>query len=405
MDESELLFNLFYLLLCMCIIYPPEEFQRLGLTIEQLFSRLLGEEYLNFVLYHKKRTSLNLFVHSCLPALYFLIHRFKFSVFMESELEKESELDPDFPMPQEAKAFKTLTWKVAQRFSLMAILVVPALIFNWYQQDWKRHPISQTLLKFSNVPHSSITEIISDIGNEFRRPNIYKKKLNFISTVITTENWIIKTSLYNVYFAHQSDTTLSVAKTETYNVSADNTDTLQMVSIVVKPNRVGVPDFHIRINALEFRNLEERITRPIVIPSNIQFHRNVIDRFIDVFKEQVTHNPIYKPDRIAEKCLGCMNEEPNIKIHKQCEDIDRDGQPLLSENCCSNCYCRPMWCVECLARWFAARQNEHDREVWLEQKCTCPMCRAKFCLLDVSYIEKSNNTTVGGLNDPDDMRV
>lgn len=167
MDESELLFNLFYLLLCMCIIYPPEEFQRLGLTVEQLFSRWLGEEYLNFVLYHKRRTSLNLFVHSCLPALYFLIHRFKFSVFMEPELEKESELDPDFPMPQEAVAFKTLTWKVAQRSSLMVILVVPALIFNWYQQDWKRHPISQTLLKFSNV--SEITDITSDIGNEFRR--------------------------------------------------------------------------------------------------------------------------------------------------------------------------------------------------------------------------------------------
>lgn len=175
MDESELLFNLFYLLLCMCIIYPPEEFQRLGLTIEQLFSRWLGEEHLNFVRYHQKRTSLNLFIHSCLPATYFLIHRFKFSVFTEydDDVEEESELDPDFPMPQEAVAFKTLTWKVAQRFSLMAVLAVPALIFNWYQQDWKRHPITQTLLKFSNVPNST-ANLISDIGNEFRRyaPNI-----------------------------------------------------------------------------------------------------------------------------------------------------------------------------------------------------------------------------------------
>uniref|UniRef100_A0A1I8N562 RING-type domain-containing protein n=1 Tax=Musca domestica TaxID=7370 RepID=A0A1I8N562_MUSDO len=388
MDESELLFNLFYLLLCMCIIYPPEEFGRLGLTIEQLFSNWLGEEHLNFVRYHQRRTSLNLFIHSCLPAIYFLIHRFKFSVFTEyDDTEEESELDPDFPMPQEAVAFKTLTWKVAQRFSLMAVLAVPALIFNWYQQNWKRHPITQTLQKFSNTPNST-SDVESDIGNEFRRPDIYKKKLNSISTVIATENWIIKTSLYNVNFAHQSDTVLSVAKTETYNVSQDNNDTLQMVSIMVKTNRAGVPDFHIRINALEFRNLEERITRPILIPSNIQFHRNVIDRFIDVFKEQVSLNPIYKADRIAEKCFACMVAEPNIKIHKQCLDVDRNGQPLSADNCCTNCYCRPMWCVECLARWFAARQNDHEREVWLEQKCTCPMCRAKFCLLDVSYIEK-----------------
>lgn len=169
MDESELLFNLFYLLLCMCIIYPPEEFGRLGLTIEQLFANWLGEEHLNFVRYHQRRTSLNLFIHSCLPAIYFLIHRFKFSVFTEyDDTEEESELDPDFPMPQEAVAFKTLTWKVAQRFSLMAVLAVPALIFNWYQQNWKRHPITQTLQKFSNTPNST-SDVESDIGNEFRR--------------------------------------------------------------------------------------------------------------------------------------------------------------------------------------------------------------------------------------------
>ncbi|XP_017477485.1 PREDICTED: E3 ubiquitin-protein ligase TM129 [Rhagoletis zephyria] len=387
MDECELLFNLFYLLLCMCIIYPPEEFQRLGLTIEQVFNKLLGDESMNFILYHHRRTSLNLFVHSCLPAFYFLIHKLKFSVFAEREPPEEADLDPDFPMPQEAVAFKTLTWKIAQRFSLMAVLAVPALVFNWYQQNWRRHPISQTLLKYSNVPNS-FQSVANDISTEFRRLDIYKKKLNSISTVIATENWIIKTTLYNVHFAHQSDTSLSVAKTETYNVSQDTNDTLQMVSIVVKPNRQGVADFHIRINALEFRNLEERVSRPIVIPSYIQFHRNVIDRFIDVFKEQVAQNPIYQADRIAEKCFACMIAEPNIKIHKQCEDVDRYGRPLATENTCSNCYCRPMWCVECLARWFAARQNEHDREVWLEQKCTCPMCRAKFCVLDVSYIEK-----------------
>lgn len=171
MDESELLFNLFYLLMCMCIIYPPEEFQRLGLSIEQLFSRWLGEEHLNFVRYHQKRTSLNLFIHSCLPATYFLIHRFKFAgIFTEynNDLEEDAELDPDFPMPQEAVAFKTLTWKVAQRFSLMAVLAVPALIFNWSQQNWKRHPITQTLQKFSNVP-GNIGNLVTDIGNEFRR--------------------------------------------------------------------------------------------------------------------------------------------------------------------------------------------------------------------------------------------
>ncbi|XP_033163988.1 E3 ubiquitin-protein ligase TM129 [Drosophila mauritiana] len=406
MDESELLFNLFYFLLCMVIIYPPEEFQRLGFTIEQLFARFLGEEYLDFVGYHQRRTSLNLFVHSCLPFSYFLIHRLKFSVFATQEPLEDSDLDPDFPMPQEAVAFKTLTWKTAQRFSVLAVLAMPALIFNWHQQNWRRHPISKALTKYSITP-GSYSAVASEIGTEFRQPEIYKKKLNSISSVIATQNWIIKTTMYNVHFAHQSNTSLSVAKAETYNIShQDQNDTLQMISIIVRPMRQGVSDFHIRINALEFRNLENRVRRPIAIPSNIQFHRNVIDRFVDVFKAQVALNPIFPEDATTEKCFACMLNEPNTKIHKQCADFDRNGAPLADGACCSNCYCRPMWCVECLARWFAARQSDVDREVWLEQKCTCPMCRARFCVLDVSYItptvDATNNTQSQGTEEDAD---
>ncbi|XP_036675701.2 E3 ubiquitin-protein ligase TM129 [Drosophila suzukii] len=403
MDESELLFNLFYFLLCMVIIYPPEEFQRLGFTIEQLFARFLGEEYLDFVGYHLRRTSLNLFVHSCLPFSYFLIHRLKFSVFATQEPLEDSDLDPDFPMPQEAVAFKTLTWKTAQRFSVLAVLAVPALIFNWHQQNWRRHPISKALSKYSNSP-GSYSAVASDIGIEFRRPEIYKKKLNSISTVIATQNWIIKTTMYNVHFAHQSNTSLSVAKAETYNIPHhDQNDTLQMISIIVRPMRQGVSDFHIRINALEFRNLEDRVRRPIAIPSNIQFHRNVIDRFVDVFKTQVALNPIFPADATTDKCFACMLNEPNTKIQKQCADLDRDGAPLAEGACCSNCYCRPMWCVECLARWFAARQTDVDREVWLEQKCTCPMCRAKFCVLDVSFITPTTDPRATQYYRPEDV--
>lgn len=195
----------------MVIIYPPEEFQRLGFTIEQLFARFLGEEYLDFVGYHQRRTSLNLFVHSCLPFSYFLIHRLKFSVFATQEPLEDFDLDPDFPMPQEAVAFKTLTWKTAQRFSVLAVLAMPALIFNWHQENWRRHPISKALSKYSITP-GSYSAVASEIGIEFRQPEIYKKKLNSISSVIATQNWIIKTTMYNVHFAHQSNTSLSVAK-------------------------------------------------------------------------------------------------------------------------------------------------------------------------------------------------
>lgn len=154
----------------MCIVYPPEEFQRIGLTIEQLASNWLGEEYLNFVLYHQRRTSLNLLVHSCLPALYFVVHSYKFSMFSESRDKTTiNDLDPDFPMPQEAVVLKTLVWKTAQRFSLLAVLAFPAVLLSWCQKNWRRHPITHTLEKFLNATQPNVDSIASDINNEIRR--------------------------------------------------------------------------------------------------------------------------------------------------------------------------------------------------------------------------------------------
>lgn len=387
MEEAELIFNFFYILLCFCIAYPPEEFISLGLTVENCFAKFLGSKDVEFVRYHQKRTSLNLFIHSCLPALYFLIHQLKFAIGDEDD----TIIDSDGGITVDGHwALKRITWKVAQRFSVIAVLFVPGLIVYWMQNNWEKHPISRTLKKFSNTPNSYAT-LASDINNEYRRQDVFKMKINSISSVVATENWIIKTTPYNVYFAHQSDTTLSVDKSETFNIAQDTSDALQIISINVRPGRVGVEDFQIRINALEFRTLEDRISRPIIIPSNIQFHRNIIDRFIEVFKNQVSLNPIYVADRVTDKCFACMIAEPNIKIHKQCLDETPDGHLIPEQNRCTNCYCRPMWCVDCLARWFAARQNEFDRDVWLEKKCTCPMCRAPFCLLDVSYIERRNS--------------
>lgn len=46
-------------------------------------------------------------------------------------------------------------------------------------------------------------------------------------------------------------------------------------------------------------------------------------------------------------------------------------------------------CSSCLARWFASRQEQSERETWLSSKASCPMCRSIFCILDVSPLEES----------------
>lgn len=46
------------------------------------------------------------------------------------------------------------------------------------------------------------------------------------------------------------------------------------------------------------------------------------------------------------RCVGCMTVSASVKI----------AQP---------CACKPMWCFECLGKWFASRQPQNFPEQWL----------------------------------------
>lgn len=35
----------------------------------------------------------------------------------------------------------------------------------------------------------------------------------------------------------------------------------------------------------------------------------------------------------------------NVKLNKLCREGDQ------TPDACVSCYCRPMWCVECMAKW------------------------------------------------------
>ncbi len=53
---------------------------------------------------------------------------------------------------------------------------------------------------------------------------------------------------------------------------------------------------------------------------------------------------------------------------------------------CMRCYCRPMWCLECMGKWYASRQDQSAPETWMSSRSPCPTCRATFCMLDVCML-------------------
>ncbi|PIO13143.1 hypothetical protein AB205_0138330 [Aquarana catesbeiana] len=87
----------------------------------------------------------------------------------------------------------------------------------------------------------------------------------------------------------------------------------------------------------------------------------------------------YQGDTIElEPCIGCMQTSANIKLVKNCHEPN-EGE-------CQQCYCRPMWCLTCMGKWFASRQDQQHPETWLSSQVPCPTCRAKFCIVDVCIV-------------------
>ncbi|KAK4875589.1 hypothetical protein RN001_012011 [Aquatica leii] len=222
------------------------------------------------------------------------------------------------------------------------------------------------------------TSVAADINTEFRRIDKISIQANAICTVIATENWIMKVTPLTIFIAHQSDATLNVNQCDTHSLSPENSRQVQYITIEVKSSRESIQPFNIRLNALDFKDLQDRIARPITILPNVLVHKSLMDKFVDTFKEVVVDNPRYETDQELENCIGCLQKQANVKLQKMCIEDSENA----TEESCATCYCRPMWCIDCMAKWFASRQDSDKPDTWLSSKCTCPMCRTRFCLLD-----------------------
>lgn len=366
--STEIFLTLLYLLLSICIVYPPTEFVSAGITIPNIFSFYLGSEYEQFVKFHIKRSCITLFVYSCIPLGYIIW----LLLFTNTNLHILT-------------LNNSVIWKIFSTTAFALPLLALYQIYNWYKNNYEQHPIARNIHKYSNN-NSDWSSVASDINTEYRRFDKVCIQTSSICHIVVTENWIIKVLPLGMSLIHQGDAFLVVQNCDRHNISRNRDGEVQYMNIIVTTTRRNIDSFIIRLNSADFQDLQDRVSRSIVIPSNINVHKTVIEKFVDTFKDFIKLNPVYKNEQPVEQCIGCMQNTTYVKLQKMCIDNENDT------NKCSSCYCRPMWCIECMGKWFASRQSNNETNVWLSSKCTCPMCRATFCLLDVCLVETNDDT-------------
>ena len=256
------------------------------------------------------------------------------------------------------------------------LLLASVVSFYWHAGGtWKNHPLAKTLA--SHASHAGTWVSVSDaLATEFRRVDKFVHGKTW-GKIVVTDNWIVRCGLYVINAAYQPDVHMSIQSTDEH-IDPETRLTSQFININVSSINPGSADFRIRLNATDYNDLCNKVSGPILNVRNVVFHQTLTERFEEAFKEEVTQNGLYVTDREIQECIGCLYAPSDVKISKLCDDLNTGD--------CKHCLCRPMWCMRCMAKWFANRQDQSTPERWLSGKAPCPTCRSKFCMRDVQFI-------------------
>lgn len=378
--SSSIVFSLFYTVFCTGFLYQAKEFIGAGLSPESLLSinDWIGSEEMRFFKYHMKRTAGTMVLHSLLPFGYM----FGYSYFVTVDKNYSTMIDFWTAWP---------TFFNIMIASATVSLAFISLVWIWSLNNWERHPFVSRLKVYASAS-SGWRQVVADVETEFRRVDKVTLQTNPLVRLVVTDNWMLVIGAWpwSLRLSHQSDISLKLADSDHHQISTEGEiGGAQFLSIQVINRKPRIEPFFFRLNSLEYQNLLDKVSGPVDNVKNIQVYKTVSERFVDVFKEQISQNPSVVhggEEEELEPCIGCMVEQANIKIQRVCASSQEGGQEGAEGDSCVNCYCRPMWCVDCMAKWFASRQDQSSPETWLGSKCPCPTCRSKFCLLDVCLI-------------------
>lgn len=371
--SGSVIFSIFYFIFCLGFVYQSREFNSAGLSPEALltYNDWIGSEEIRFFSYHMKRTAGTLVLQSLLPLGYLVCFSY-FSVVLDNHFSSFTDFWIHHPL-----LYNCLIGSI-----LLPVLTL-SLAWFWSLNNWSNHPMVNKLKLYAR--DGDWRQVGADIETEFRRIDKISLRTSPLSKLIVTDHWVVVIGSWpwSLQLSHQSDVSLHLMSAEQHRISTEgHIGGAQFLRIQIKNRRQDIPSYNIRLNALEYQNFQDKISGSVENVENIQIFKTVSERFVEVFRETVTENPSVAVTEELESCIGCMVNTANITLVRSCQSYEEGG-----EQACVNCYCRPMWCLDCMAKWFASRQDQSNPETWLGSQCPCPTCRSKFCVRDVRLIQ------------------
>ncbi|XP_019849029.1 PREDICTED: transmembrane protein 129-like [Amphimedon queenslandica] len=337
----------------------PQEIRSEGLTLTSLFSRYYGDQDIDFIGYHMRRCTGAIVIHSFLPLIYTIGLQFVY---------------PHFNI--------LFFWDVpptVQRLlmlSFVSILVGVSVGVAHSRKQWSAHPLAKVLSKYSN----NWRLVASSINAEYRRIDKFVADVGRYKIVIT-DSWILKCGVHTIQAIRQSEAELKVSSTDEQRIDVEGRP-VQFLTIQVSSVEPHITSFKMRLKSEIYGSLREKLTLPIQVARRIVIRQTLDEQFLVAFTEQVERNGKYSvPNECLplEPCLGCSQSMPEVKLMKTCT--------ATGETSCQSCNCKPMWCLSCMSKWYASRQDKNRPDTWMGGYATCPLCRQKFCMLDVLKIE------------------
>ena len=156
----------------------------------------------------------------------------------------------------------------------------------WSFSSWKNHPLTKDLVKYG-TPWRGVA---SQINLEFRQLEKFSSIMGGTS-VYVTNSWIMKCTTYKIYIAQQTDSHLSVVKTEEFDYVHDtNQHGAQYLHIMVSSIAPREQTFQMHLNSIEYNDLKDRLSAPLRNARHIVIHQTLGDRFLEAFKRQVASN-------------------------------------------------------------------------------------------------------------------